>query len=257
MKTVQMSHSRLNTLVSRFNKCRVAVIGDFFLDKYLEVDPALEERSVETGLAAHQVIGVRCSPGAAGTIVRNLAALGAGTMEAIGFTGDDGEAYELRGRLAGLHCGTDHLHCAPAVRTPTYLKTRDIHGQTLQGEHSRYDLKNRQQTPASVQETLVNSLKRLVDDVDAVVVMDQVEERDCGAITGKVRRAIETVADQYPSRLFWADSRSRIREFSRVTIKPNQFEAVGRANPVPGEEVGRHELLQSARKLRTTNGAPW
>ena len=73
-----MDAERLQDLLLRFPKCRIAVLGDFFLDKYLDVDPALAEVSLETGKTAHQVVSIRCSPGAAGTVVNNLAALGAG-----------------------------------------------------------------------------------------------------------------------------------------------------------------------------------
>ena len=68
-----MSQARLSELVARFSQARIAVLGDFFLDKYLEVDPALAEVSIETGKTAHQVVDIRCSPGAAGTVCCNLA----------------------------------------------------------------------------------------------------------------------------------------------------------------------------------------
>ena len=44
-----MSPERLQQLIDRFPTRRIAVVGDFFLDKYLDVDPALVETSVETG----------------------------------------------------------------------------------------------------------------------------------------------------------------------------------------------------------------
>ncbi|HET6325513.1 MAG TPA: carbohydrate kinase, partial [Planctomycetaceae bacterium] len=72
-----MKRDRLEELLARFASRRVAVMGDFFLDKYLEVDPKLAETSVETGKTANQVVEIRTSPGAAGTVVNNLAALGA------------------------------------------------------------------------------------------------------------------------------------------------------------------------------------
>lgn len=96
MRDALLSVGRLEDIVSRFASSRIAVLGDFFLDKYLEVDPSLEEPSVETGKPAHQVAAIRCYPGAAGTVVSNLSALQTGELHAIGFTGDDGEAYELR-----------------------------------------------------------------------------------------------------------------------------------------------------------------
>ena len=102
METAQLSSRRLAELISRFAQCRIAVMGDFFLDKYLDVDPELAEISVETGLTAHQVVKMRCAPGAAGTVVSNISALGAGQLLAIGYVGDDGEAFELRRTLTDL-----------------------------------------------------------------------------------------------------------------------------------------------------------
>ena len=61
-----MSPGRLESLLSRFAGLSVLVVGDFFLDKYLVLDPALDEPSLETGLAARQVVDRRCMPGAAG-----------------------------------------------------------------------------------------------------------------------------------------------------------------------------------------------
>ncbi|HRE99068.1 MAG TPA: hypothetical protein PLI18_01035, partial [Pirellulaceae bacterium] len=71
-----MTPERLDQLLDRFSTLRIAVLGDYFLDSYLDVDPALAEPSVETGKVAHQVVGVKHSAGAAGTVVNNLAALG-------------------------------------------------------------------------------------------------------------------------------------------------------------------------------------
>ena len=48
------------------------------------------------------MVNVRAQPGAAGTIVNNLAALGVGEIVPVGFRGDDGEGYELRRGLAAL-----------------------------------------------------------------------------------------------------------------------------------------------------------
>lgn len=70
-------------LLDRFAQLRVAVVGDFFLDKYLILDPSLSETSIETGLEARQVVAIRCSPGAAGTVTNNLSALGVATIYAV------------------------------------------------------------------------------------------------------------------------------------------------------------------------------
>jgi len=174
-----LNPQRLDEILVRFPSARIAVLGDFFLDKYMDIDPSLEEISVETGKPAHQVASVRCSPGAAGTVVSNLAALGAGKLHAVGFTGEDGEGWELRRGLAQLGCSTDHLHATGERFTPTYLKPRDQNVAGLSGEHSRIDTKNRQQTPANIEQSIINSVTELVANVDAIIMMDQGEARDC------------------------------------------------------------------------------
>ena len=183
---------------------RIAVVGDFFLDKYLDVDPALAEASLETGKTAHQVVAVRHSPGAAGTVVSNLAALGAGTLHAIGFTGDDGESYDLRKDLAALGCSTDQLHLRSAERmTPTYLKPRDMTDPGLAGEHSRYDNKNRTpDRPRGRSDRIIAALDALLPQMDAVIAMDQVEEAGSAAWS---RRAWSRP---------WPIARARIRTWS-------------------------------------------
>ena len=98
----------------------IGLIGDLFLDRYLDIDPARDEPSIETGLTAYQVTRVRSYPGALGTVMNNLAALGVGRIEPIAIIGDDGEGYELRQALHRLPsvdlCG---LVIAPDRRTPT------------------------------------------------------------------------------------------------------------------------------------------
>ncbi len=256
MNSGLLTTERLQELIGRFASCRVAVAGDFFLDKYLDVDPALEEPSVETGKPAHQVASVRCYPGAAGTVVSNLAALETGELHAIGFTGDDGEAFELRRGLAVLRCATQHLHATPERFTPTYLKPRNMTIPGLAGEHSRYDTKNRLATPPAMERAVIESLSAIVADVDAVIILDQVEARDCGAITGAVRHHLADLALRHPHVFFWADSRRRIHEFRNVIIKPNEFEAVGNTDPRPGECVDVDELRAAVSVLRQKTGAP-
>jgi len=218
---------RLQQLVRRFPGCRVAVLGDFFLDKYLDVDPGLAEVSLETGKAAHQVASIRCSPGAAGTVVNNLAALGAGEIHAVGFTGDDGEGYELRRALRALGCEAAGLISLPDRFTPTYLKPRDTRNPGLAGEHERYDTKNRMPTPPDVGDRLLAHVERLLPGLDAVVVADQVDEAECGAVTARVRDGLARLAGSQPHKVFWADSRRRIGQFRNVIAKVTVAEAIG------------------------------
>jgi bifunctional ADP-heptose synthase (sugar kinase/adenylyltransferase) len=248
---------RLEAALARFPQARVAVVGDFFLDKYLEVDPALEETSLETGKPAHQVVQVRHSPGAAGTVVGNLVALEAGEVIPVGFVGDDGEGYELRQGLSGLGCPLHHMHISDRLRTPTYLKPRDLTDPTLAGEHPRYDLKNRVGIPGDLEEKIIESLVSLVTaGIDAVIVADQIEEPFHGVITPRVREKLGELAQANPRTIFWADSRRYIREFRKVIIKPNSREAFGSGLSADPKRDEGSRLGEGVSKLRALTSAP-
>ena len=221
-----MTPERLNELLAAFPSRRVAVIGDFFLDKYLDFDPTLAEISLETGKTANQVVGIRHNPGAAGNVVSNLASLGAESLTAIGFTGDDGEGYELRQDLTALGCDTSHLHYTPERRTPTYLKPQNILVPGLGGEEPRYDTKNRMPLPAEMEARIIESLNAVIGRVDAVLVIDQADEANCGVLTDVVRDAVIEAGLAHPEIVFWTDSRQRAGLFRGTILKPNQFEAV-------------------------------
>lgn len=261
-----MKEERLHELLGRFSQCRVAVLGDFFLDKYLDLDPALAEISVETGKTAHQVVSIRCSPGAAGTVVNNLAALGAGKLYAIGFTGNDGEGFELRRALQRAGCDAERMLTLPERFTPTYLKPRIRDRADLSGEHERYDTKNRRPTPADAQELICLRLERLLPDIDAVVIIDQVEENECGVVTAKVRGHLAELAACNPGKLFWADSRHRIGLFSNVVMKVNAREAVREAfpsraqrssgEPQESEDIDAAVVMRASEQLRRRTGRP-
>src|SRR6266487_6056567 len=97
-----MTPSRFQEITGRYRDLSLAVLGDFCLDRYLEIDPAKKEVSLETGLPVHNVIHVRARPGGAGTVLNNLAALGIGRIFAVGFSGEDAEGYELQRALSKL-----------------------------------------------------------------------------------------------------------------------------------------------------------
>ncbi len=55
------TEDRLEEILAAFGSRKIVVVGDFFLDKYLEFDPSLAEISLETGKIANQVVNVRHS----------------------------------------------------------------------------------------------------------------------------------------------------------------------------------------------------
>ncbi len=225
-----MNADRLDTLLARFPDRTVLVVGDFFLDKYLIIEHALAEVSLETGLEAHQVVEVRPQPGAAGTVTSNLRAMDVNVI-ALGVIGDDGEGFELIRGLWRTGVDTDALIVRGDRFTPTYTKPllREPDGSAR--ELNRLDIKNRSPLPAEVEEVLIGRLRELVPRVHGVIIADQVPEADCGVITGRVREEIAALARAHPDTVFIADSRERIGLFRDVLLKPNQREAARAIHP--------------------------
>ncbi len=93
-----MNADRFEAITAKYSRLRVAVVGDFCLDRYLEIDPARTETSIETGLPVYNVTNVRAQPGGAGTVLNNLIALGVGTIYPVGFAGEDGEGTNFAAR---------------------------------------------------------------------------------------------------------------------------------------------------------------
>jgi len=257
-----MTTERLAELLGRFPRTAVAVIGDFFLDKYLIMDPALTEISLETGLEAFQVVAKRLSPGAAGTVTSNLRALEVGAVYAIGAVGDDGEGYDLRHGLEATGVDCRHVLSRAELFTPTYTKPMVRQANGSETESNRQDIKNRAAIPPQLEEAVIAELRSCLPDVAGVIVADQVLEAELGIITPRVREELGRLAADHGDKVFFADSRGSIGRFRHMLTKPNRSEAaraVGWEGAEPSTieeaaEVGRLLVSQTVAPVFVTLG---
>ena len=214
----------IERILTRLPGKTIGLVGDLFLDRYLDIDSALDEPSVETGVCAYQVTGVRSYPGALGTVVNNLAALGVGRIVPISIIGDDGEGYELLQALAKLPAvDPSQVIRSRERRTPTYTKPMLREGG-IDRELNRFDIKNRTPTPEELQKRIGQSLAEMWPEFDALLVLDQVSESECGVITARLRDFIGAGAEHSPLFIL-GDSRERIGNFRNLCVKPNASEA--------------------------------
>ncbi|HVY68433.1 MAG TPA: carbohydrate kinase, partial [Verrucomicrobiae bacterium] len=157
-----MTPERFQQITSQYPRLALAIVGDFCLDRYLEIDPARGEVSIETGLPVYNVVNTRAQPGAAGTILNNLVALGVGTIYPAGFSGVDGEGFELRrSLLARAGVKLDYFVETPQRRTFTYCKPLILEPGKAPRELNRLDSKNWTPTPDALQVQLAANAARL------------------------------------------------------------------------------------------------
>jgi rfaE bifunctional protein kinase chain/domain len=223
MLTMQLK--RFCAITAKYPGLRIAVVGDFCLDRYLEIDPAKREISIETNLPVHNVVNVRSQPGAAGTILNNLVALGIGEIFPAGFAGEDGEGYELLHALkkkTGVRL--DHFLQTAQRRTFTYCKPLLVQAGKPPVELNRLDTKNWTPTPDFVQEELIKSVRHLSTQVDAIILMDQADIRETGVVTARLLDAIGSIARTRPELLILGDSRRGLGGYPPVTFKMNSAE---------------------------------
>lgn len=220
-----MNTTRFEQITGKYSQLRIAVVGDICLDRYLEIDPTKSEVSIETGLEVFNVVNVRSQPGAAGTILNNLVALGIGEIFPVGFCGEDGEGFELISALKamrGVH--PDFFFQTSERRTFTYCKPLVLAPGQPPRELNRLDSKNWSPTPASVQQTLRDSFDAAMNLTDAVILMDQVDVAETGVVTSDLLEAVRSRATAQPDSLMLADSRRSLKNWPPVCLKMNERE---------------------------------
>ena len=172
-----MTSERFQEITGRYAALRIAIVGDYSCDRYLEIDPSREEVSIETGLPVYNVTKIRAQPGASGTVLNNLVALGIKEIWPIGFCGDDGEGFELQRELKKLPgVRMDYFFESDQQCTFTYCKPLVMDSGKPPRELNRLDSKNWNPTPKALQKKLAAAVRALASEVDVMIILDQVDE---------------------------------------------------------------------------------
>ena len=115
-----MNSERLETILARIQQLRIAVMGDFALDFYFDLQTSTGEFSLETTKEVHLASQPRAYLGGAGNVAKNLAILGA-QVSAFGVRGNDLFGREMAYQMATL--GIDATNIKETdIDTPTYSK---------------------------------------------------------------------------------------------------------------------------------------
>jgi rfaE bifunctional protein kinase chain/domain len=222
----------LTSLLTAVSHISIAVVGDFCLDAYWEIDTRAKELSLETGKPTIALSRQRYSLGGAGNVVTNLAALGVARTFALGVTSDDMVGREMMRQMRSLkiHVG-GFVGQDKGWQTPMYAKP--YRGSV---EQNRIDFGRFNKPSRTSEKKLIATLRDEVSKVDALIVNQQLPQ---SIFTRAVVLALNDLAKTNPGKIFLVDSRHRIADFRSMICKLNAIEAAA----LFGKNVRHNELI--------------
>jgi rfaE bifunctional protein kinase chain/domain len=230
-----MKEKEILEILEKIKEVRLAVYGDFCLDAYWVMDPDGSEVSVETGLKAEAVAKHSYSPGGAGNIVANLAALQPSAIKLIGVVGDDIHGRELASQLQALGADTSSL-LIQKENFDTYTYTKRIYGEE-EGPRIDFGLKNRRSR--ETEEELLKNIEQALQEYDALIFNQQV--MNSIPDPAFIERA-NALFDKYNDRIVVLDSRHYNQLFRNVIRKANDVEVA----VLNGREVTPQDVIPLA-----------
>src|SRR5262245_58480522 len=219
-----MNRERLESILRTLPRLTIGLVGDLFLDRYLHLVPGSRELSIETGLEAYQIERVRNSPGALGTVMNNLAALGVGLLVPVTAIGDDGHGYDLLREVRKLPVDPASILCLPERLTPTYTKPMRQDAGDAWRELNRLDVRTRGPLSAAATAEVCRRVEEVFRTSDGLIVLDQLVDEDCGVVNSAVRETIEELARREPRKVVFVDSRRFLGRFNACVLKGNRSE---------------------------------
>ncbi len=236
MDSRHVTRERLAELLDRFGRCRVAILGDMMLDRY--VWGGVSRISPEAPVPVVEVTRETVRFGGAANVAENVASLGA-SATVVGVVGRDDHAGVLTSLLTER--GVDISKVLEVDGRPTTTKTRIIaHSQQV----VRADREDTRPLSADVASRLVELAAQAIDSVDVLVISDYgkgvVSEQTLGAVLEQARGA---------GKLVCVDPKeSHFGSYRGVTaITPNLKEAAG---AVGFRIAGDEDLLRAGWELR-------
>ncbi|MDK2952144.1 MAG: hypothetical protein PWQ77_1809 [Kosmotogales bacterium] len=204
-------------MVKKMNK--VIVIGDLFLDHYIYYSDKNSLPSLETGIFPLISENEIYSPGAAGNIARNMSLL-KNEVFLLSIIGNDGNGFELLEALKKINVNTSFLVNSEVRSTPVY--TKFINNSTKKEDLPRYDRLPRETISEEDEKKLLENLRKLIEEIDFIIVEDQYEYENGGVITRGVKEFIDELEKK--DKKIFIDSRKNISGYNYGVKKPNIIE---------------------------------
>ncbi|MBM3858467.1 MAG: D-glycero-beta-D-manno-heptose-7-phosphate kinase [Verrucomicrobia bacterium] len=230
-----MKINHLQTILSRFPRQRILVVGDVMLDQFLW--GKVNRISPEAPVPVVEIQRDSCFPGGAANVARNLRALGA-QVSVLGIVGNDSPGETLRNLLD--EGGIDTSGLLTDEQRPTTLKTRIVaHHQQI----VRFDREKTGPLTPVLEQAFLRHYEQSLAGAGAVIFEDYAK----GVLSQRLFDRLHQLARRQ-RKITTADPNARhLLRYRRLTaITPNRMEAfaaAGVAPAEPAENVLRDELL--------------
>lgn len=232
----------LEKIFAGMDGARIGVLGDFCLDVYWRADMQKSVLSREVPHHPLPIVEERMSPGGAGNVACNVAALSPQAVFALGVIGHDWRGEVLKKCLMEQGVDVQYLLCDDSRVTNAYIKPLRCGISDVIYEDPRLDFENDVLPGPETENRLLRALEEI--QVDVLCVCDQMR---WGCITPAIRDAISHLEKRGVTVI--VDSRDRIGEYTGVIVKPNEVESAR----CLGEEK---EYPEMARLLSERTGKP-
>ncbi len=205
---------QLHEVVDRLSGKRVAVLGDYMLDRYIWGD--VTRISPEAPVPVVEVARENVVPGGAGNVVRNLADLGVLPI-VCGIIGTDEAGAALESLLSEMRADLSQLVRAQSRRTTAKIRIIGNRQQVV-----RIDYDHSAEPEGDLYAALIENTSEALASADAVIFSDYSK----GVLTEEVSRAVLARAAVLNLKVCVDPKPAHIPRFSGAwLISPNEAEA--------------------------------
>jgi len=238
----RLTPQRAAELVSGFRERRIVVYGDVMLDEFVWGD--VRRISPEAPVPVVEIRRESAHLGGAANVLSNLRALGV-RSSLVGVVGQDRAGERVRAELRESGALDTEENLVVDVSRPTTVKTRIIaHSQLV----VRADRERRTPLDATVEERVVETLRRLLRGADALVVSDY----DKGAVTPNALDEVLPAAEAAGVPVLIDPKIRNFDSYRPATlVTPNHHEALKVTNTEDDTDEG---MARAARSIRERLG---
>jgi rfaE bifunctional protein kinase chain/domain len=219
---MSLTIQKLSKIFATIKNLKVAVIGDFAVDFYYEINLATNEKSVESGKEVFWATNPKTSLGGAGNVCANLAALGVKNVKTFGIIGNDIFGREIMHLFEMIGANCENILQLNDWNTCTYTKPIDN-----SQEQNRIDFGTNNECMESDFDQLLMQLDKQLESLDLLIVNQQFAKP---FLTENRIRKLNKLFEKHPNCTILADLRSNGLSIRNSILKVNVAELAGLLN---------------------------